>query len=478
MINIVEEIFARADRSATAIIAGEKSLTFGELESLTEAAANALGKEGAQRIGLHCPNGIAHIVWSLAALKCGGVLVPVAPELSNLERDAQIRTTSLDAVLCADGKEWHRPAPNSRTMEVAGLGSATLLTGFREAQPEFSEAALAAINPALIRFSSGTTGKRKGVVLSHETLLARVRASNSRLRFGPGDRVIWVLPMAHHFAVSIVLYLLHGATTVIEESHLGEDVFRALETHQGTALYASPFHYAVLAGCEQARPVPSLRLAVSTAAALPVATGQKFSERFGVPLHQAMGIIECGLPLLNDWWPREKPESVGRSQEGYDISIRDEHGAEVPADGVGELLVRGPGLVDAYLSPWMPRAEILEDGWFRTGDQARRDAEGAVFLTGRTHSVINVGGMKCFPEEVEATINEHPAVRESRVVAMAHPAFGSVPVAEIVVNDPATPPKISELIGWCRARLSSYKLPLKYTFVAALPKTPSGKIQR
>jgi len=478
MIHIVEEIFSRADRSAVAIIAGEKSLTFGELELLMQAAAAVLGAEGRQRIGLHCPNGIAHIVWSLAVLQCGGVLVPVAPELSNPERDAQLRTTGLDAVLCADGKEWHRPAPASRTMDVNGLGTATLLTELREGTTDFSEDALAAVNPALIRFSSGTTGKRKGVVLSHETLLARVKASNSRLRFGPGDRIIWVLPMAHHFAVSIVLYLLHGATTVIEESHLGEDVFRALKTHQGTALYASPFHYALLAGCEQAHPVASLRLAVSTAAALPVSTGQKFAERFGVPLHQAMGIIECGLPLLNDLWPTEKPESVGRPQEGYEISIRNESGAEAATDAIGELFIRGPGLVDAYLSPWIPRAEILEDGWFRTGDQARRDADGAIYLTGRTHSVINVGGMKCFPEEVEATLNEYPAVKESRVIAMAHPAFGSVPVAEIVATDPATPPKMSELIGWCRARLSSYKLPLKYTFVAALPKTPSGKIQR
>jgi len=478
MLNIVDEIFARADRSAVAIIAGDRSLTFGDVEAQMLAAVSALGEAGRQRIGLHCPNGIAHIVWSLAVLKCGGVLVPVAPELSNPERDAQLRTTGLDAVLCADGKEWHRPAPGSHVLSVAGLGEATLLTGLREGTVDFTEDALAAVNPALIRFSSGTTGKRKGVVLSHETLLGRVTASNSHLRFGPGDRVIWVLPMAHHFAVSIVLYLLHGATTVIEESHLGEDVFRALEKHQGTALYASPFHYALLAGYEHAKPVSSLRLAVSTAAALPVATGQKFTERFGVPLHQAMGIIECGLPLLNDRWPLEKPESVGRPQEGYEISIRDGNGAEVPTDTAGELFIRGPGLVDAYLSPWLPQAQILENGWFRTGDQARRDAGGAVYLVGRSHSVINVGGMKCFPEEVEATLNEHPAVKESRVIAIPHPAFGSVPIAEIVVADPATSPKTSELIGWCRARLSSYKLPLKYTFVAALPKTPSGKIQR
>jgi len=472
--NIVDEIFSRADRTATALIAGDQSWSFGSLETLVQQAAAQLGSDGRQRVGLNCPNGVPHIVWSLAVLRCGGVLVPVAPELSTMERDQLLETTGLDAVLCAEGKTWHHPAPQTKLLE----GNAALLTGFRTKDPVFSEAALAAVNPALIRFTSGTTGRRKGVVLSHETLFARVRASNTRLNIGPGDRVIWTLPMAHHFAVSIILYLLHGATTVIETSHLGEDVARALMQHEGTVLYASPFHHALLASCEQAQPVPSLRLAVSTAAALPAATAEAFRQRLGIPLRQAMGIIECGLPLLNDLWPEAKPDSVGRPQEGYEISIRDENGNAVSPGTVGDLFLRGPGFVDAYLAPWTPREEILRDGWFHAGDQARIDQDGAVFLVGRSHSVINVGGMKCFPEEVETTLNQHPAVSESRVSAMAHATFGSVPVAEIVPADAAAPPKMSELSGWCRARLSNYKLPVKYTFVPAIPKTPSGKIQR
>ncbi|MBJ7390950.1 MAG: long-chain fatty acid--CoA ligase [Chthoniobacterales bacterium] len=315
--------------------------------------------------------------------------------------------------------------------------------------------------------------------IPHQTLLGRVTASNTHLGLGPGDRVIWILPMAHHFAVSIILYLLHGVTTVLEDSHLGEDVFNALHRHEGTALYASPFHYALLASCESARAVPSLRIAVSTAAALPADTATRFRERFGVPLRQALGIIECGLPLLNDLWPAEKPASVGRSQEGYKTSIRDAQGQAVPEGEVGELLIRGPGLVDAYLSPWMTRESILQDGWFRTGDLASRDADGAFFLVGRTQAVINVGGMKCFPEEVEAALCSHPAVAECRVSALGHPTFGSVPVVEVVLaTGVAEAPKPSELMGWCRARLSSYKLPVKISFVPAIPKTASGKIQR
>ena len=474
--NIVEEIFRNADRNAVSIISGGRQWTFGELEGLTEHAASSLGAQGAQRMGLHCPNGISHIVWSLAVLRCGGVLVPVAPELSVFERDAQLAATGLDAVLCAEGGKWHQEAPASRALNVEGLAPATLLTGWRREPPPFDEAALAALNPALIRFSSGTTGTRKGVVLSHQTLHDRVRASNSRLGFGPGDRIIWILPMAHHFAVSIVLYLLHGVTTVIENSHLGADVYAALSKHQGTALYASPFHYALLAACPEAKPVPELRQAVSTAAALPPETSAAFLARFGIPLRQALGIIECGLPLLNDAWATEKPTSVGRPQPGYSCSIRDAQGRELPTGGEGELFLRGPGFVDAYLSPWMTRAEILEDGWFRSGDMARADEDGAITLCGRSSSVINVGGMKCFPEEVEAVLNAHPSVRESHVTGMPHPVFGGVPVAEIVPE--GNVPKAAELSDWCRSRLSSYKRPLKFTFVESIQKTPSGKILR
>ena len=467
MLNIVDEIFRHADREAIALISGGRSVGYGELRQWVDDAAASLGPRSSQRIGLLCPNGIHHIVWSLAVLRSGAVLVPVASELSLPERDTLVRTTALHAVLAAGGKEWHQPTASPQQLVLADMPA--VLHEVAAAQgASFDPAALAALNPALIRFSSGTTGRRKGVVLSHETLLARVRACNAGLGIGPGDRVIWTLPMAHHFAVSIILYLLHGATTVLEDSHLAEDVHRALATHGGTVLYGSPFHYALLAAYESGVPQPTLRLAVSTAAALPRTVAEQFRARYGLPLRQGMGIIEVGLPLLNTAHAEDKPESVGRCQPSFEADITES----------GELMLRGPGMFDAYLSPWTPRAEVLRDGWFTTGDLARRDDDGSIYLVGRTHSVINVGGMKCFPEEIEAILCTHPGVAEARVVAMANSAFGSVPVAEIVPRDPASPPKNLELTSLCRRELSSYKVPMRYTLVAAIPKTPSGKILR
>ncbi len=486
--NIVDHIFQSCDREAMALVHGEETLTYGELESLLDEAAAALRGTGwfepeesrALLTGLSCPNGFAHVLFSLAVLRCGGCLVPVPSELTHRERDALVESTGLDRLLTAEGQDWHREAKESRAIQAGTHGALVLrgVTAAEPAPPTYDEAALAAMNPALIRFSSGTTGQSKGVVLSHDTLLARVTACNSRLKIGPGDRVIWILPMAHHFAVSIVLYLLHGATTVIVDSHLAEDLYAAIRDQKGTVLYGSPFHHALLADYPEGRPLPALRVSVSTAAPLPKATAEAFQERYDLPITQGLGIIEVGLPLLNDEAAASDPLRVGRPQQGFEVTIRDESGTNLEAGKTGELLLRGPGMFDAYLSPWRKRDEVLDAGWFHTGDLGHQHEDGSVTLSGRLKSVINVAGMKVFAEEVEQTLCEHPAVKEARVCALPHPQVGQVPVAELVAADPENPPKKPAILSFCRERLSHYKVPMKISWVDALPKTASGKIKR
>ncbi len=444
--NIVEEIQRRADRRAVALIAQGEAVTYGQLFERVDTAAARIAATPAARVGLDCPNGVDHIVLALAIVRAGKCLVPIASELVERERARVLSETGVGAIVDARGG----------------------MRDIAEGDLAFDEAKLGALNPAFIRFSSGTTGRSKGVVLSHESLLARVTAANRGLRIGAADRVLWILPMAHHFAVSIMLYLLHGAVTVIENSHLAEDVLTAATTHGATVLYGAPFHHALLAAESSARAWPTLRLAVSTAAALPLATAQAFDRRFGVALSQGMGIIEVGLPLLNIERPREKPGSVGRPLPDY--------AAETRADG--ELFLRGPGMLDAYLVPWCTRDEITEHGWFRTGDLARIDGDGDVHLLGRSHSVINVAGLKCFPEEVEAVLRELPEVKFARVFGRENARFGAVPVAEIVPRDPAHPPKQSALAAHCRTALARYKVPVEFRIVESVPLTASGKIQR
>ncbi|MEP6667939.1 MAG: class I adenylate-forming enzyme family protein [Chthoniobacter sp.] len=445
--NIVERIFRDADRSAVALISEGQEVTYGSLIEQAEAAAARIAALPAAQVALDCPNGVAHVVLALAIVRAGKCLVPMAGELSQRERERVLRETGVGAIVNGHGE--------IRSVPVADeLG--------------FDQNALAALNPAFIRFSSGTTGTSKGIVLSHESLLARVTAANRGLGIGPADRVVWILPMAHHFAVSIMLYLLHGATTIIENSHLAEDVLSAATTHDGTVLYGAPFHHAMLAAEGSGRAWPKLRLAVSTAATLPLATAQAFDQRYGVPLAQGLGIIEVGLPLLNLERSREKPASVGRPLPDYAAEVRSE----------GELFLRGPGMFDAYLHPWRTRAEVLEGEWFHTGDLARIDEDGDIHLLGRSHSVINVAGLKCFPEEIEAVLCEMPEVHRARVIGKPNARFGAVPVAEIVPRDPVNPPKISALAAYCRGALARYKVPVEFKLVESVPLTPSGKIQR
>ena len=461
-VNIVDQIALRASSGRPAIISAGGTLSYGDLLERVSVAAAWLGRcEGFRRegvvprVGLACASGVDYIVLALAILKAGGCLVPLADELTPPERKEVIERTALCGILEGPVASW--------------LPLAT--------PPMADEAAFSALEPAFIRFSSGTTGRSKGVVLSHEKLRERILAANAALRIGPGDRVLWMLPMAHHFAVSIVLYLYHGACTVLGDSHLAAEVLETARATRATVIYGAPFHHALLAADPGNFRWPDLRLAVTTAAPLTAEIARKFRERFGKPLVQGLGIIEIGLPLLNTDGAADAPTAVGRPLPDFAVELRDGDGQPVPAGGVGELWIKGPGMFDAYLSPWQPAAEICVDGWFATGDLARSDAAGCVWLLGRTKSVLNVSGMKVFPEEVESALEKHPAVRRCRVIGAPHGVLGTVPVAEVILESGAFLSS-RDLLRWCRKSLSVYKIPRRVTFVDSLPLTPSGKLRR
>src|SRR5262249_23713573 len=164
----------------------------------------------------------------------------------------------------------------------------------REAPPGF-----AALNPAFVRFTSGTTSAAKGVVLSHETIRDRVAAANDVLHVGPDDPVVWLLSMPYHFAVTVAGYLSHGAAIILPANTFADAILAAARAHRGTMIYGSPAHYGWLAAAASAAPLPELRLAVSTTAPLGREAGERFPDRFGGPLTQALGVIAIGLPVIN-----------------------------------------------------------------------------------------------------------------------------------------------------------------------------------
>lgn len=482
---------AAAWPEATALVQQDRSLTYGALLAQVDGLAaqlaallppRAAGRVDRLRLGVQFPSCLDYVPLALATLQTGGCFVPIPDELADEEKRELVARTGLDVALVLESAAGWVPATAQPlgALEVAGRSVVVLaLAGPSEqAGAAFPAAEFEALNPAFIRFSSGTTGKSKGVVLSHESLLERITAANAGLKIGPGDRVLWVLPMAHHFAVSIILYLYHGATTLIEETHLGEDLLKAGAGHAATVMYGSPVHYRQLVEAPPVAEWQGLRLAVATAAALDAATAEKFRARFGRELVQGLGIIELGLPMLNLDGAVEAPEAIGLPLPAYACLLKDEHGNEPPNGEPGEICLRGPGMFDAYMDPWLPRAEVVDaEGWFATGDLGRRDARGRVFICGRKKTLINVGGMKVFPEEVERVMDAHPKIQRALVEGRAHPLYGEIPVARYIPAAEGAPTNL-EIRNHCRAHLAGYKIPLMFTAVQELPLTASGKLKR
>jgi long-chain acyl-CoA synthetase len=197
---------------------------------------------------------------------------------------------------------------------------------------------------------------------------------------------------------------------------------------------------------------------------------EQFHKKFGFAPAEAYGIIEIGLPFINTEAGIRTKQTVGRILPDYQLRIDhpDQH-------GVGEVLIKGRGMFDAYFWPWRLREEASPEGWFDTGDLGKLDAEGRLSLLGRSKTVIICAGMKIFPEEVEEVINSVPGVRESLVFGREHPQYGQLPVAHVAASDESV---IATLREHCCKVLSSYKVPVEFTAVESLPKTASGKIAR
>ncbi|HUB24676.1 MAG TPA: fatty acid--CoA ligase family protein, partial [Tepidisphaeraceae bacterium] len=271
-----------------------------------------------------------------------------------------------------------------------------------------------------------------------------------------------------------LLFLRQGATIVVANRLFPFSMLEAIEQNPITFIYASPVHYFLLACSGQATPqsLADVRLAISTAMKMPEETLELFFRKFNFAPAEAYGIIEIGLPLMNTESSLESRRTVGRILPDYELRI-----ADADSEGVGEVLIRGNGMFDAYFSPWRLRDECLRDGWFDTGDLGKLDSAGRLSLLGRSKTVIVSAGMKVFPEEVEETINSVPGVRESLVRGRAHPQYGQVPVAEVVLAGEATA-TVEQIRRHCFKRLSSYKVPVEFRIVQTLPKTASGKLAR
>jgi acyl-coenzyme A synthetase/AMP-(fatty) acid ligase len=285
-----------------------------------------------------------------------------------------------------------------------------------------------------------------------------------------------VLPLAYHFAVTIVAYVRAGANVLLCPDTLPATVVEALRRLRASVFYASPLHFERLSNLASTGPLSDVRLALSTSAPIAPEVMERFESVYGIPVGQAYGIIEAGLPCINRGVEGLCRRSVGRAVPGYEVAVFSDAGERLAAGAPGEVGLRGAALFSAYYTPWQLREQLTRDGWFLTGDIGRLEEDGALVLLGRKKSVIFVAGLKFFPEEVEECINRFPGVKESRVVGAPHPHLGQVPRAEVAFLTPE--PDLDGLRAHCARLLSPYKVPFEFTVVEATPRTPGGKILR
>jgi len=471
---IREETAGRLDGAA--VIDGDRLVSYRELFSTVDEIADELesfGVAASDRVALSCDDGIEYITVSLAILSLGAAVVPVSPSHSRDEVNAAL--AQIDVSFSISERETFLSGDAHPVLAGSSPGK-TLFLHRRAARGDPPDG-YRALDPAFIRFSSGTTGASKGVVLSHQTILERTAAADRALNVTHDDKVIWVLSMSHHFVVSILLFLRRAATIILCGNEFPFSLAAGLVRHRGTFIYASPFHYQIITNSAMfsAEALAKVRLAISTAMRLPPGDAGRFRERFGVELAEAYGIIEVGLSFVNRSGDPGKRSSVGSILPDYEARI-----VRPDAEGVGEVYLKGKGMFDAYYSPWCGRDQALTDGWFRTGDLGRIDSDGFLFLAGRTDDVINFAGMKIFPDEVESVLNQHPLVRESLVYPTSHLQYGELPSADIVLRDPAAAAGLdaTEIRRFCYRFLAPYKVPKQFRFVPHLAKTASGKIKR
>ena len=336
---------------------------------------------------------------------------------------------------------------------------------------------------ACLLYTSGTSGKPKGVMLSHCNLLSNVRQCLEHVGLRDEDVLLGVLPQFHSFGLTVltILPLVRGLRAIYTARFVPQHVMRLLREHRPTMFVGIPSMYNALLAVKQAEPADfaSLRFTVSGGEPLPEDVFERFRDRFGVTICEGYGLTETS-PVTNwcrpeDWRRRSVGTPVPRVEQ---IIVDPASGKVLPQGREGEVLVRGPNRMLGYFNlPDETSKAITPEGWFRTGDMGRFDQDGHLSITGRIKEMLIVGGENVFPREIEEVINRHPSVHASAVIGMTDPMRGEVPVAFVELEEGETFDERS-VLALCRDQLAGYKVPRDIRVLDALPRNPTGKIQR
>ncbi len=498
---------ARAPEKAALRAESGAELTYGELAAAVGEAASALAARGlgpGDRVAFFLGNRVELVVAHLAVLRLGAVAVPInlayrRREIAHILGDAEPRLVVTEAGererLDELAREERRSVEEVLLAEelagAAGSGGTRRPPG-GEPLPALALPPVDGGDLAMLLYTSGTTGRSKGAMLSHDNLLATVAGLLAAWAWEPEDRLLLALPLFHTHGLVVGLHtaLAAGATVLLRRRFEAAAAADDLLGGEPTLFFGVPTMYVRLvedlsrrreAGEDVRARLSGMRLFASGSAPLAAETFAAFAALTGHTILERYGMTETGMNLSNPYAGPRRPGTVGTPLPAVSIRIVDEAGRDVPPGGEGELLVRGGNVFAGYWRDPEKTAASFRTGpdghrWFATGDLARRDpADGSVTLLGRRHELILCGGYNVYPREVEEVLAAFPGVREAAVVGRPDADRGEVPVAYVVMDDGVDE---SAVLAHCRQELAPFKVPRAVHRLDALPRNALGKVQK
>jgi long-chain acyl-CoA synthetase len=471
------EVFQRAvesNSSSEAVIEENKRWTFAELSSEADRIAVFLNDrvEG-DTVGVLLLNSQKYIATMLGIWKAGKTAVPLNYLLPPAELGFIIKDSGMSGIVSS---QFFSQAV-AAIKPLFGGKDVILMADDPGFATRTGPPSTTYKDPALYLYTSGTTGRPKGVVLTHDNLIANVEACQQAVKFDHRDAFLCLLPFFHTYAITgtFLLPLLSGSRMVLVDRFQPLKVLGLIQEHKISAFLAIPSMYRVLAATEGEFDVSSVRFPISGGEPLPMMIAEAFEKRFNVPIFEGYGQTEAAPVVTLNTPEGRKPGTIGRAVPGVEVAIWDEHNRVLQAGEVGEIMVRGRNVMQGYHHLPEETAKTITNGWLHTGDLGKLDDEGFVAITGRKKDLIISAGENIYPREIEEALSQHPKVKEVAVIGIKDPVRGEVPKAFVIVREGMTLDE-KELRGFCRENLASYKVPKHFEIVADLPRTPTGKV--
>ena len=482
--------FGNTPRPALVVPEGRPMITYHSLRNQIEAMAatlQTLGLGRGDRVAMALPNGLEVITAFFGITAAAATAAPLNPAYTAEEFRFYLADIEAKALIVplGGGEQARAVAPAGTLLLEVSLSP--------DGQVRFEVAGSSSLprvqtdptsdDVALFLHTSGTTSRPKGVPLSHANLLASAANVVATYALTPADVSLCVMPLFHvHGLVASTLATLRSGGTVVVPPRFSAGAFwPAVKTHRATWYTAVPtIHQVLLTRADEDRaPTPGtsgLRFIRSCSSALAPATMAGLEARFGCPVVEAYGMTEAAHQMASNPLPpaSRRPGSVGRGT-GVQVAVMDDASTLLPAGSQGEVVIKGPNVTRGYHNNPEANAAAFTNGWFRTGDQGVLDAEGYLTLVGRLKELINRGGEKISPREIDEALLTHPAVAEAVCFGVSDAKYGEEVAAAVVLRGAASE---AELVAHCRERLAAFKVPKTIHLVTQIPRTATGKIQR